>query len=53
MGIIIWRELGFGVVLLLSALLALPEEINEAALLDGANWFQRHFLRHHPADLSR
>ncbi len=43
MGIIIWRELGFGVVLLLSALLALPEEINEAALLDGASWFQRHF----------
>ncbi len=42
MGIITWRELGFGVVLLLSALLALPEEINEAALLDGANWFQRH-----------
>jgi ABC-type sugar transport system permease subunit len=44
MGIIIWRELGFGVVLLLAAMLALPEELNEAAKLDGANWFQEHFF---------
>jgi len=43
MGIIIWRELGFGVVLLLAGMLALPEELNEAAKLDGANWFQEHF----------
>ena len=43
MGIITWRELGFGVVLLLAAMLALPEELNEAAKLDGANWFQEHF----------
>lgn len=42
MGIIIWRELGFGVVLLLAGMLALPEELNEAAKLDGANWFQEH-----------
>jgi ABC-type sugar transport system permease subunit len=42
MGIIAWRELGFGVVLLLAAMLALPEELNEAAKLDGANWFQEH-----------
>ncbi|MDR3561777.1 MAG: sugar ABC transporter permease [Negativicutes bacterium] len=42
MGIITWRELGFGVVLLLAAMLALPEELNEAAKLDGANWFQEH-----------
>jgi ABC-type sugar transport system permease subunit len=41
-GIITWRELGFGVVLLLAAMLALPEELNEAAKLDGANWFQEH-----------
>jgi ABC-type sugar transport system permease subunit len=44
MGIITWRELGFGVVLLLAALLALPEELNEAARLDGANWFQQHYF---------
>lgn len=43
MGIITWRELGFGVVLFLAAMLALPEELNEAAKLDGANWFQEHF----------
>jgi ABC-type sugar transport system permease subunit len=42
MGVIIWRELGFGVVLLLAAMLALSEELNEAARLDGANWFQEH-----------
>jgi len=44
MGIITWRELGFGVVLLLAAMLALPEELNEAAKLDGANWFQEHIF---------
>jgi ABC-type sugar transport system permease subunit len=42
MGVIVWRELGFGVVLLLAAMLALSEELNEAARLDGANWFQEH-----------
>lgn len=42
MAVIIWRELGFGVVLILAAMLSLPEEINEAAKLDGANWFQEH-----------
>jgi ABC-type sugar transport system permease subunit len=43
MGIITWRELGFGVVLFLAAMLALPEELNEAARLDGAGWFQEHW----------
>jgi ABC-type sugar transport system permease subunit len=43
MGIITWRELGFGVVLFLAAMLALPEELNEAARLDGASWFQEHW----------
>ncbi len=42
MAVIIWRELGFGVVLFLAAMTALPEELGEAARLDGANWFQEH-----------
>ncbi len=40
MGIIIWKELGFGVVLLLARLLSIPEEIFEAAKIDGASWIQ-------------
>jgi len=44
MGIITWRELGFGVVLFLAAMLALPEELNEAARLDGASWVQEHWF---------
>jgi ABC-type sugar transport system permease subunit len=38
--IIVWRELGFGVVLLLARLLSLNEEIFESARLDGASWRQ-------------
>ena len=40
MGIIIWRNLGFGVVLLLARLISIQEEIFEAARIDGANWLQ-------------
>ncbi|MFQ3568399.1 MAG: sugar ABC transporter permease [Aggregatilineales bacterium] len=43
MMVIIWREAGFGIVLFLSRLLSLDEEILEAAELDGANWWQRLF----------
>jgi ABC-type sugar transport system permease subunit len=41
MAMIIWRESAFGIVLFLSRLLALNEELVEAAHLDGANWWQR------------
>jgi ABC-type sugar transport system permease subunit len=41
MGIIIWRELGFGIVLYLARLLSLNEELEDAAKIDGANWGQR------------
>jgi len=40
MGIIIWKELGFGVVLLLARLISLPEEVFEAAKIDGVSWTQ-------------
>lgn len=42
MSVIIYRELGFGVVLFLARLMSLPYELLEAAKLDGANWWQMH-----------
>lgn len=42
MFVIVWKELGFGIVLFLSRLLSVPEELYEAAKLDGASWLQTH-----------
>jgi ABC-type sugar transport system permease subunit len=42
-GVIIYRELGFGVVLFLARLMSLDQEIIEAAEMDGANWWQKHW----------
>jgi ABC-type sugar transport system permease subunit len=42
MSVIIYRELGFGVVLFLARLMSLPGELLEAAKLDGATWYQMH-----------
>lgn len=41
LAMIVWREAAFGIVLFLSRLLALNEELIEAAHLDGANWWER------------
>ena len=38
--VIIWKELGFGVILLYSRLISIPEEIYEAAKIDGVSWYQ-------------
>ncbi len=40
MGVIIWRETAFGIILFLARLGSLNESIFEAAKVDGANWFQ-------------
>jgi ABC-type sugar transport system permease subunit len=40
--VIIYRELGFGVVLFLARLMSLDKEILEASEIDGANWWQKH-----------
>lgn len=40
MGIVIWKEVGFGIVLFLARLMSVEEELYEAARLDGANWWQ-------------
>lgn len=37
----IWHSVGFMTVILLAALTAIPRELEEAAKMDGANWFQR------------
>lgn len=40
-GVIIWQQLGFGIVLFTAGLLGLPQEVIEAAIMDGTNWWQR------------
>ncbi len=41
-GVIVWKELGFGVILFLARLLSLPSETFEAARIDGARFFRLH-----------
>jgi len=41
MGVIIWHEMGFGVVLYLARLMSLNEELQDAGKMDGASWGQR------------
>ncbi len=42
--VIIWREVGFGIILFLARMLSLDEGPLEAARIDGAGWWQR--VRH-------
>jgi raffinose/stachyose/melibiose transport system permease protein len=39
--VIVWREVGFGIVLFLARLMTLSEEQIEAARIDGAGWWSR------------
>jgi ABC-type sugar transport system permease subunit len=41
MAVIVWREVGFGIVLFLARLLSINEELIDAGKVDGANWWQR------------
>ncbi|MBI3962468.1 MAG: sugar ABC transporter permease, partial [Deinococcus sp.] len=41
LGVIVWKELGFGVILFLARLLAVRQELYDAAQIDGASWWQR------------
>lgn len=43
-GVIIWKELGFGTILFVARLMAVEEDLFDAAKVDGASWWQR--LRH-------
>ncbi len=44
MFVIIWKEVGFGIVLFLARLMSVEEELFDAAKIDGANWWQLHFF---------
>jgi ABC-type sugar transport system permease subunit len=44
LAVIVWKELGFGIILFLARLLSARPDLYEAAALDGAGWWQR--LRH-------
>ena len=38
---VVWKVMGFGVVLFVAAIQAIPHEINEATMVDGASFAQR------------
>jgi len=42
-GLVVWQQLGFGVVVFTAALLSLPPETTEAARIDGAGWWRLQF----------
>jgi ABC-type sugar transport system permease subunit len=44
LSVVIYRELGFGVMLFLARMASIREELYEAAMIDGADWWAR--LRH-------
>lgn len=44
LGVVVWREFGLGVILFLARLASTPEELFEAARVEGAGWWQT--LRH-------
>lgn len=39
-GVLTWKYLGLAIILLLAGLQGVPEELTEAASIDGANWWQ-------------
>ena len=42
-GVIVWKEVGFGIVLFLARMMSLPEDVYESARLDGAGFFRMHW----------
>ncbi len=38
--ILTWKYIGFGIILMLAGLQGVPDELSEAAQIDGANWWQ-------------
>jgi ABC-type sugar transport system permease subunit len=43
MAVIVWKELGFGIMLFFARMLTLPVELWEAARVDGAGWWRLHW----------
>jgi multiple sugar transport system permease protein len=40
-GSVVWKVLGFGMILFVAAIQSIPTEINEATMVDGASFWQR------------
>jgi multiple sugar transport system permease protein len=40
-GSVVWKVVGFGVILFVAAIQAVPSEVNEATMVDGATFWQR------------
>ena len=40
MAVIVWKELGFGIIVFLARLMSVNEELFESARVDGAGWWQ-------------
>ena len=38
---VVWKVIGFGMILFVAAIQAIPNEVNEASLVDGASYWQR------------
>lgn len=38
---VVWKVVGFGMIIMLSGIQSIHQEILEAAMIDGATWFQR------------
>jgi multiple sugar transport system permease protein len=38
---VVWKVLGFGMILFVAAMQAIPSEVSEAAIVDGASYWQR------------
>ncbi|MCB1498722.1 MAG: sugar ABC transporter permease [Bauldia sp.] len=38
---IVWKVVGFGMLLFVAAMQSIPQEVNEAAMVDGASYWQR------------
>jgi ABC-type sugar transport system permease subunit len=43
MAVIIWKEVGFGIVLFLARMLSIPNDLYEAARIEGAGWWRIHW----------
>lgn len=39
-GVLTWKYLGFAIIIMLAGLQGVPEELGEAAAIDGASWWQ-------------
>ena len=40
--VVIWKELGFGIVLILARMMSISKDLYEVAEIDGCNWIRKH-----------